>query len=280
MKKIILLVLIIIVAAINAFAQTQSYRLKFQYRISSNKLVKLNSKGYHIVDTNKVQYRFCPQLNEPFKCLINNKDGELSIDPWAITDSRTNSYLKNPVTDPCYGQDSVINANTPNILKIVNLKRSKVGNPTRKICLHYQTIIVGVNIIGLKVRPQVKDYNDSTYSANALTGNFNLGLSGGYSFGWTQFTHRSSNSYSVTPGISLGFSSASLSKEPLKKKVTTTYSLNNFILSPSASVTIARNDIGLIFTYGHDIMFGRHSDAWAYQGKGFFGLGIAAGLKL
>jgi len=261
-------------------AQITSYRLKFQYRISKDKLKELNNQGYQIVDVNNVQYQLCPQLKKPFKCLINNIGGELLIDPWAITDSRTNTALKKTKTDPCFGQAGVINANTPNSLKIINLKRSMVGNPTRSIKLHYQTIIVGVNIIGLKVRPQVRDYNDSLYSSNVVTGNINLGLSVGYSFGWTKFTHRSSHSWSITPGLSFGFSSASLSKEPLKKKVITAYTPSNFVLSPSTSIIIARNDIGLIFSYGHDVMFGRHSDAWAYQGKGFFGLGIVAGLKL
>jgi len=280
MKKLILTLTILAILTCHLNAQITTYRLKFQYRISKDKLNELNKQGYQIVDGTNTEYQFCSKLKKPFKCLVNNKDGELIIDPWAVTDSRTNTYLKKTKTDSCYDQAGVINANTPNSLKIVNLKRPLVGNPTRSITLHYQTIIVGVNVIGLKVRPQVRDYNDSLYSANVVTGNINLGLSAGYSFGWTKFNHRSSNSWSITPGVSLGFSSASLSKEPLKKKVTTTYTPSNFILSPSATVIIARNDIGLTFTYGYDVMFGRHSEAWAYQGKGFFGLGIAAGLKL
>jgi hypothetical protein len=278
MKKTIISLALVLLTLNELSAQITSYRLNFRYRISRNKLAALNADSFQIKDANGVRYQFCESLRKPFKCLINNKDGDLFIDPWAITDSTLNPQTSK--ADPCLGSTDTINAQTPNNLRIDGLKRTYVGNPTKSITLPYQTIIVGVNYIGFKIRPKVRDYNDSLYSSNVVAGNINLGFSFGYSFGWTKFTHRSSHSWSITPGISLGLGAVSLGKEPLKKQVSTTYTPNNFVLSPCASITIARNDIGLIFTYGHDVMFGRHASAWAYQGKGFFGFGIAAGLKL
>ncbi|MEP7166104.1 MAG: hypothetical protein ABI741_15480 [Ferruginibacter sp.] len=221
-----------------------------------------------------------------FKCLINFKDGILNIDPYSILDKRTNP--KYDVTDPHFDDkgniidgDTVvlINANQKNDLYI-DLNRAKIGNPTQKIVLHYRTLLLGLNNISIKFRPTVKDYNDSIYSPNVLSSSFNLGLSIGYSFGWTKFTHRFNNNFSITPSFSLGFSAISLSKEPLKKNVTTKYNPSNFVLSPAFTTIIARNDVGITFSYGHDIMFGKNASAWAYQGKRWFGIGVAAGLKL
>src|SRR5690606_15639896 len=120
----------------------------------------------------------------------------------------------------------------------------------------------------------------SVYTPNVLGSSFNLGLSIGYSFGWTTFTHRFNNNVSVTPSFSLGFSAISLSKEPLKKNISTKYSPSNFVLSPAFTTIFARNDVGITFSYGRDIMFGKNASSWAYQGKGWFGIGVAAGLKL
>jgi len=246
MKTIILGLFMLFSMITFLHSQTSSYRLKFRYHISKEKLKDLNDQGYVITDGTTTNYSFCPALNKSFKCLVTNKDGELFIDPWQIEHDKGGSDAKGAV-DPCYGQERIINAATPNKLKLVKLSRDKVGDPTRSITLHYQTVIVGINAIGVKVRPSVVDYNNNQYSANVVTGNINLGFSVGYSWGWTTFSHRSSTSWSVTPGASFGFSSASLGKEPLKKKVVTTYNPSNLVLSPSAGLTIARNDIGIIF---------------------------------
>ncbi len=282
MKKLILFSLFISIFSNALISQVTNNRIRFKYRISKKKLERLNELGYFIADDKGKHYHFCDKLKKPFKCLITSKDSILTIDPWGILDSRTNNSISKNEKDPCYSFDSinVINAKTPNKLKIVLKPRNLVGNPTTSIKLPYQTFIISVNIIGLKIRPSIKDYNDSAYSANASTGTFNLGVSIGYSFGITKFNHRTVNSWALTPGLSFGFSSTSLSKEPLKRKITTTYTPSNLILSPCASLIVSRNDIGIIFTYGRDFMSGRHSDDWAYQGKGFFGIGIVAGLKL
>jgi hypothetical protein len=155
-----------------------------------------------------------------------------------------------------------------------------VGHSTKVIHLHYQTWVIGVNTIGAKFRPRVKDYNGNEYSTNVISGSINAGFTLGYSFGWTTFTHRNTTSWSLTPAFALGFSAASLGKEPLKKQVSVTYNPSNFVLSPSIGCIIARNDLGILFNYGHDFMFGKNSSAWAYQKKKFFGIGLSASFKL
>lgn len=277
--KAITSLLVFLCAVQISFAQS-TYRIKFKYRISTAKLTALNTNNLQIEDAAGNTYQLCPTLpHGAFLCQIANDKGKLNIDPWSVLDYRVDPNQRN-ITDPCFKQPGIINAATDNTLFIQLPKRSQVGSPTIPAVIHYRTWLIGVNSIGLKVRPKVKDFNGKEYQANISTTNVNLGFSAGYSHGWTKFTHRSSNSFSVTPSFSFGFSSASLSKEILKKQVDVSASPSSLILSPAASVTLARNEIGIILAYGMDLMTGKHANAWAYQGKPYFGLGLSAAFKL
>jgi len=268
MKKITLLTMFCAIFTLSiTIAQTATHRLKSKYIITKNKLTHLESIGFKITGANDSVYQLC---DNSFKVLISQSNGILKLDPWGI----------NPEYDPCKGKGNIINSFTLNQLVIDMNKRTHVGQPTRPLVLPYRTWIIGISAIALKVRPRITDIDQKSYSSNVISGNISLGPSIGYSFGWTTFTHRSATSWSVTPGISFGFSALSLSKEPLKKKVDITTTPSNLILSPSSNLTLARNDIGIIFSYGWDNMIGKNNDAWAYQGKSFFGIGFAANLKL
>ena len=178
---------ILLISWCNMSAQFLNYRVKFRYKISQTKLTKLNTNKLDIVDDKGNKYKICGKTK--LKCLITqDKDGNLQIDPWSISDPSTNPLTK--VNDPCLNDANTINSNTPNSL-MIKLKRDKIGDPTKPVWFPYQSIILSVNVIGLKVRPSVRDYNDSLYSISAAAASINLGLSLGYSFGWTQFTHRS-----------------------------------------------------------------------------------------
>jgi hypothetical protein len=286
--KHIILACILLGFLFPAVAQMAGNRVNLKYKISKKKIKELRDRNFLIKSRSqpiKKYFEIGDFESGYFKCIINFKDGILNIDPYAIIDSRTTpgKNFTDPFWDSCAvinGDTAcIINANTKNDLQI-DLNRTKVGNPTRAIILPYETLIIGINNISIKFRPKVRDYNDSLFTPNVVGSNINLGLTFGYSFGWTKFSHRSDPSVSITPAFSLGFSAISLSKEPLKRKVSVITQPGNFTLSPAASVILARNDVGLIFAYGTDIMFGKNASAWAYQKKGWFGIGIAAGLKL
>ncbi len=271
-----------------ADAQTAGNRVNLRYKITKKKVQELREKNFLIKSKSQPVKKHFEIGNIDigyFKCIISFKDGILNIDPYALADSRTTSGITftDPYWDSCTIKNGdticIINANTKNDLYI-DLNRAKVGNRTRSIILPYETFIIGINNISIKFRPKVRDYNDSLYTPNVVGSNINLGLTFGYSFGWTKFSHRSNPNFSITPSASLGFSAISLSKEPLKKKISVVTQPGNFVLSPAASLVFARNDVGLIFAYGIDIMFGKNAGIWAYQKKGWFGIGIAAGLKL
>lgn len=250
--------------------QAQSHRLRFKYRISQKKITSLanGSPSIRIKDSSGNPYNLCSTKPESYrlKAVINQDKYLLNIDPWAIDDS------------DCAGTAGIINKTTDNDLSISLPARPYVGDRTIWIRLPYQSFIVGINSTVVKYRPAVKDTTGSRVSGIFSAG-ASLGFSLGYSFGWTKFTHRAANSTSVTPSLALGFSSQSLKDQPLRKKFEGPI-VGKLITSPSLNVTIARNDIGLILSYGMDFMSGSEGKSWAYQGKGYFGLGVAAGLKL
>ncbi len=286
--KQLFLVCLFLTCLFSANAQTSGNRVNLKYKITKKKVQELRGRNFLIKSRSqpiRKHFEIGNIESGYFKCIINFKEGVLNIDPYAIADSRTSPGINytDPYWDSCVVKNGdticIINANTKNDL-FIDLNRSKVGNRTRSITLPYETFIIGINNISIKFRPKVRDYNDSLYTPNVVGSNINLGLTFGYSFGWTKFTHRSNANFSVTPAISLGFSAISLSKEPLKRKVSVVTQPGNFVLSPAASLIFARNDVGLIFAYGTDMMFGKNAGAWAYQKKGWFGVGIAAGLKL
>lgn len=290
----LLLTSILILTVLLAYSQTTSYRTRFRYILTQKRIEQLQKGCPSLIVTDalgKTAYQLCtvgvkPGHQPRIRTLVTNDKGTLLLDPWSIRDDRVNKPCR-PRTDsadvkkdPCYGTVGVINSAIDNDLRIQLPKRTRLGDPTISTWLHYQTWLFGVNAIGLKVRPRVQDDADSTYTRNTVSGNLNLGFNVGYSFGWTHFTHRSSNSYSITPGLNLGFSGVALSKEPLKRKTTLTYVPSNFVFSPALSLIGARNDVGLIFTVGVERMFGKYADVWLYQNKLFYGIGVSAGLKL
>jgi hypothetical protein len=288
MTKKIFLTALTSLFCLAVFSQTPTHRVRFKYRIKQSEIAALTARGIILRDGTTPVGNLVNICNNTrvLKCLITNNNGLLTIDPWAISDPSVNPATT--TADPCLATPGVVKATTPYPLTI-DIRRGftraagtsvLVGHPTEAVTFHYQTWLIGVNTSAVKFRPSVKDYNGNEYSANAITGTINAGLTIGYSFGWTTFTHRSTTSWSVTPAFSLGLASASLAKEPLKKQVTTTYNPSNFIISPALGFIVARNDVGIFFTYGHDFMTGKNSDAWAYQGKHFFGIGLSAGFKL
>ena len=279
MKKIITLLVVLFIYS-PGFSQAPSHRVHFKYKITKNTLEQLAKKNIFLTDNKKGIIKLCEGL-KVLKCLITNNQGDLVVDPWTISNKELNPGTTK--TDPCPGDSNsaILNANTLYPLHI-HIERGKfVGNPAKKVVLHYQTWLFGANSLAVKFRPAVTDYRDSVYNATAISGTINLGLTAGLSFGITSFTHRSTTNWSITPAASVGISSVQLAKEPLKKKINLINRVgSNFILSPAFSMIFARNDIGIIVSYGADLMMGKNSSAWAYQGKHFIGIGFSAQLKL
>lgn len=315
MKTTLLFWLLFLALAATSTAQVTSHRMRFHYRLTNEKLNAIGSSALpypvHLTNSSADTFRLCPKT-KVLEVLVApaDKDGALLLDVWSIIDYRVNKIAEaeiksttDPVekaklqakyTDACYdsvfykqplgGRNrdilNVVNANTDVGLKLQFPKRKKLGDAVFGIWLPYQTIIVSINTIAFKTRPAVTDFNGKKYPATLTAGSFNLGLGIGKSFGWTKFTQRSSNSTSLTGSFSLGLSNVKLKDEPLTRSVDVAAVPNSFVLSPTGTLTVARNDIGFILAFGIDHMFGNAASAWAYQNEPFFGFGIAAGFKL
>jgi hypothetical protein len=294
MKKLIkgLSLSFLIIFSINAFSQ--SNKIGFKYYLTQDKvtlmtnpingfglkdsviafkkgtLVTLQSGKSQVLTKDSVVVKDMTLCGgNTLYCMITPGSGLLQIDPWAI--------IKNSCGDPS-GMSTVINAYSKNSI-IITFPRKLVGDPTVVLNLDYGAWILNVSTLGAKFRPSVKDSSNIKHAATASGSNLNLGLTYGYSWGYTAFNNRTNNSYSFTLSGGLGFSTTDITKE-----IVTTHLApglgSEFVLSPSINTIFARNDIGILLSFGVDLMTGKQASSWAYQGKPFIGLGIAAGFKL
>jgi hypothetical protein len=300
MKAPLLSLLLLVAVCQTTYAQIiNSHRLGFHYRLKPQRLEQLAEQGIFLTSLDPPKedpkdpkgatkatldtFALCRQTNV-LRVLIKNDGTTLLIDPWTArnpakfcdTDEKPNQKLGHKRIARLH----YINENTKPGLQIKFPKRERLGSYITKINLSYQTLLFNVNAIAFKTRPGVTDYNGTDLKAALVSGNFNLGLSAGYSFGWSTFTPRSVNTNSLTFGAGVGFSSAHLRNEPLTRYVDVDAIPPNFIFSPTGTVTVARNDIGFILALGMDHMAGNAAGAWAYQNKLFFGFGISTAFKL
>lgn len=266
-------------------AQGGTNKMKAHYRLTKDKLAWMEAHGFYLSSIPKpgccdakpaipIHHAFGDREG-PLKMLVVLKDGVLLVDPWSIMDDV--NMNKSDVIDSLF-VTSFLSKRTPAVLQI-NIKRDNLGQGSHVIRIPYRAWVLSLNSIGVKVRPSASDSAGKNYSSNVSTG-FNLGLTAGYSFGCTSFTHRTQVSWSHTLGMGLAFSAASLSKEPLIAPIDASATPSNLVLSPNFSYTFARNDVGLVLAAGLDQMIGSHADSWLYQNRFFWGFGLSVGLKV
>lgn len=258
-----------------AFSQGGTNKMKAHYRITAKKLASLEADGFPVRVKGDVDTRYALGDLKKFRFLATLKDGYILMDGWSV-DTTLNENRAQEVNRG----DTVIyiNRNTPHTLSI-DLNRPNLGTPTTVVKIPYQAWVITLNTLGVKVRPSATDSAGKTYAANVSTG-FNLGLTAGYSFGRTGFTHRTLNSWSHTLGLGVGFSAVALGKDLLYSPTDVSDAPSNLVLSPNFSYTFARNDIGLVLAAGIDQMVGARADSWLYQSRFFWGFGLAVSLKV
>ena len=286
-------IVLLFACTLSTLASAQKGR--FHHRISQQVLDRLKGGTPSVLLSPK--HQLCVQeyrnkngsqvhtLSNPvLKGVVTRDKDKLLVDFWSIVHKPAS--LDHREQDYCHGSATVINSNDPPDFSFQLPARAALKDPTVRVRIPFRSWVYGVNSIGIKWRGRVTsvDQTDSTKTVNngpnVQTGNINLGFTLGRSFGWTKFTHRSTNNVSITPALALGFSSTTLAKEPLSRKADVTNLSANLVLSPAMSMIVARNDVGLIFSYGWDFMTGQGSSVWAYNGRPWFGLGVSASLKI
>lgn len=271
------ILLLFCLGTILVHAQQASNRLFAHSRITPERLTKIEQKGYHICKTKVDSIRYTVDgFKKPFKCVATLGKGVISVDPWSIVDSTTNAGVPDSVSRGITRR--AITVTTPADLEI-DLNRKSLGQTTKVVKIPFRAMTITLNSLPIKIRPSAEDSAGYKYDP-VVTSSFNLGLSCGYTFGSTAFTHRAANTWSGTFSGGLGIGAAALKNETFQTTIDPKYSPSNLLLSPNMSFTYARNDIGLVLAAGWDYMVGSHADWWLYQGKLFVGFGLSVGLKV
>lgn len=230
MKSALLTLLLALSALQVATAQViHSHRVGFHYRLKPQRLEKLAEQGIFLTSldppknqlngnydasfeavahpikglvkitstslkTPRDTFTLCRQTNV-LRVLIKSTDDALFLDP-LINKNRDKLCADTVVRNQRLGRRKIarlryINEDTKPGLQMKFLARERLGNSISKINLSYQTLLISINTIAFKTRPRVTDYNGTELKAAIVGGSFNLGLSAGYSFGWSTFTPRS-----------------------------------------------------------------------------------------
>jgi hypothetical protein len=141
------------------------------------------------------------------------------------------------------------------------------------LTLPYYSWTLGVNALGFRYRFPVKQ-EGTKLPGTATTTNFALAVSFGRTFGNAQITPRVINTYTITPSVFIGPSSADLKKTMVKTPSTWVTDQTNATLVYGASAVLARNNLGFVLAVGLESMLGSNSTEWVYNNQPLLGFGI------
>jgi len=252
----ICLAFVLFVLSYNSFSQN---RKGFRHIIKQSSV----ESGYlplaYLMNKDTIPIRICsPQLEG----IISMVSGVPTIDFFTIIDT---AHISSP---------DCISRNTKLGSFILNLRRTTLGDSTRVIRVPFRTRSWSIATVPFRYRFK----SDSAFST--VTSNLSVSFSYGWATGYSTITHRGMNNYSVTLGPFIGFSSADLKRSTVKKPASWAADRTNIALSYRGSVTLARNNFGLVLSFGLDHAFGKNSKQWSYQDKPWIGLGVNTSLGL
>ncbi len=270
MKNLILtFTLIVLTATSSLFGQN---RAKFKHRLSQN---AITNAGFVLRDG--VGSPLIIGGNNRLKCVIKlNSSGVILVDFWRI----------DPATDPFAGQAGIVNSSTPfNLTTLPTLSdgRTTIGQPTRVLKVPFNCLTFGVATIPFRLRGSQTISSTEKSKTTVTSPRPDIAFTGGWTVGKSTITSRSIINYSSTFGAFLGLSSAEIKSGAVSSTSVlygTSKSQNNPALSYGASITLARNNLGLVLALGFDNSFGEFSNDWIYQNKPWLGVGLSANLGL
>lgn len=247
--------------ALTAMAQN---RAKFHHiiRLSQvrNGYLRLiyNNGTDHILfgSTPDPNYNLCSDL----ECIVTlGTGGSANVDFFS---TRANS------TSPCIGNATPLGSFR------LDIGRSTLGSPTYVYKIPFKARSWSIASVPFRYRFKT----DSSLST--ITTNLSASVSYGWTWGQSWLTHRSMTNYSITMGPFVGITSIDLKKATVKSPSAWVTDRTNAGLSYGASITLARNNFGIVISVGADHAIGKYSSFWSYQNKVWVGLGINANLGL
>lgn len=253
-------------------------RINFRHKLNQSNIdsAKFTLRTYDTSSSSK-KYKDIILIAEgsTLKCLIKlNSKGEILVDFWQIT------------SDEHKGDSRYVNVDTPlNIDNPISLVdgRDKVGLPTRVLTVPFSALGFGIATIPVRIRGRQQISSTIDSEPTVTSPRPDIAVTAGYTFGRSIITNRAITNLSATVGPFVGISGVEI-KDGVVKAGTplfgTKISQTNVALTYGLSMTLARNNLGLVLAYGFDKSLGKYSDDWIYQGKNWFGIGVSAGLGL
>jgi hypothetical protein len=267
MQKTILTTITLVLVSTFVFGQN---RMKFKHKLSQN---MITSSGFVLRDGagNPLAIGGTNRL----KCVIRlNSNGVILVDFWRI----------NPATDPFAGVPGIVNSTTPfNLAALPTLSdgRATIGQPTRVLKVPFSALTFGVAVIPFRLRGEHPISSSEKSKMTVTSPRPDIAFTGGWTLGKSTITNRSIINHSATFGAFLGLTSAEI-KNGVVSSTSPLYGTSktqvNPALSYGASVTLARNNLGLVVAFGFDNSFGDYSNDWIYQNKLWLGVGLSASL--
>ena len=242
MKKAFSFVLLFITAF--CFGQNNS---KFHHKLSQN-LVNTSHfmlKGkfsYYTKDSILIDYSKKMYIGDCLKrnCIVSlDGKGGIIVDFWEINDSLYDNV------------DTIINRKTKTLSFVLTDGRKFIGEETKFIKIPFSALTWSVGTTPVRYRFKT-DSSLSTIST-ALS----ISISYGYTFGKSTITSRAINNKSITIAPFLGLVSADLKKEtvatPKAWEASKTTTQTNAVFSYGLLTTFAKNNLGLVISYGFDL---------------------------
>jgi hypothetical protein len=201
-------------------------------------------------------HRVCSDLDG----IVSVASGTVSIDFFSVTGPSPDS--------PCINNTTKLGTFT------LDLKREKLGDPTFAVWIPFRAWTWSLATVPFRYRFKT----DSSFATVSTA--LSASVSFGRTFGWSNVTHRAMNNYSVTVGPFVGVTSVDLKKPTVKNPAAWTSDRTNFAVSYGLSVTLARNNFGIVISAGADRAYGEQHEEWSYQNKPWIGIGINASMGL
>jgi hypothetical protein len=137
--------------------------------------------------------------------------------------------------------------------------RETLGDPTRVVSVPFRAWPFNVITVPFRIRAKYEDV------PTTVTSNIGFALNVGHMRGFSLITNRAITNYSATIGGFIGLSTADLKKAQYKDQSQYVSDQTNAALSYGASLILARNNLGVVLSYGWDHSLGTKSSQWIYQ---------------
>jgi len=302
MTKLILTTVLLI--AIGTTTLLGQNRMKFKHRLSQN---KIHSKGFVLLNPTADGKSFDTLRiggkngKSKLSCIIKlDSKGNILVDFWSIPDTITKRhwiFWKKTYIDEFQGDNSFISNGTYyvnsgtsfNIDKPTTLSdgRKLIGYSTKVLCVPFNGFTFGVATIPFRWRGSEDISATEKVNAAVTSPKPDISFTGGWTLGKSVITNRSIINYSATFGAFVGLTGAEIKDGVVKTGTflygtgkTTKQVQTNPAMSYGAAITLARNNLGLVFVLGFDNSFGDYSKDWVYQNRPWVGIGLSANLGI